>query len=113
MPDGVGVRVEEHVDLSPDRLQPAALRVKGELLLYDAREVRGAGGGLRHGGGVNDEHDARVEPPRPVLLEVRRDVDDEGVLSEVHGGLHFAVRYELRPLEVGRHDSRGDFPRDG
>ena len=63
---------------------------KGEEIIgHDSLDVARAGTGLKHGGGIDVHLKLRLATAQDVTLEIRRNVQDEGIAASIHGVVDF------------------------
>src|SRR5690606_35682238 len=99
------VRVEGHAQLQLHGLAsaaPVALQEFGDFAGGNALDVAGAGEGLADLGGVDVELRGWLTPGQQVALEVRRDVQREGVVASIHTAVHLVEVDQFRRQEIGR-----------
>ncbi|MNJ65573.1 hypothetical protein D3C77_615910 [compost metagenome] len=79
-----------------------ALQELGNLAGGDALDVASAGECLAHLGGVHIQLRRRLASGQQVALEVRRDVQGEGVVAGIHAAVHLVEVDQLRRQEERR-----------
>lgn len=104
-PGPVELVIETRMQVQADRRghgrHPVAHGVAVDLGHDDGLDVAAAGESLGHAGGIDVELDGRAAPRQHVALEVRRDVEREGVHLGIHARVHFGPGDQ-----IGRHEIR-------
>ena len=77
----------------------------------DLLRIAGAEASLDHGGGVDVDLNGWLAAAENVALEIRRDVDDEGVSAGIHERDDIPLGDRPRHLEIGRQKRANDAPR--
>jgi O-acetyl-ADP-ribose deacetylase (regulator of RNase III) len=107
----VQLRIEAGTQGQLDRQRLDLAVAAGELAdlgLDDRLDVAAAGERLGHAGGVDVELDRRRAARQHVALEVRRDVEGEGVEPGIHARVHLGMVDAAWRGEVGRLEGAGD-----
>ena len=75
---------------------------RADFLGADHLDIARTGEGHAHLRGINVELDRRAMPGKYIALEIRWDIEGEGVLPGVHAVIHFAQFDTLRRAEKRR-----------